>query len=922
MAEQHANQPQLGNQPPPERRPMKQAFIPDNPNQTSCIAYQPEAEGNYYISPQILNALTHFRGTPTEDPNLHLREFTDLCKFQHVQGLDQEGIRMILFPFSLKDNARLWYNSMPSNTIHTWEALSSKFLKKFFPAQKTRQMRKEIQAWQQRDGDLFFEAWGHFNDLLLKCPHHKLPQDELVQAFYEGLNDANKGVVDSGCGGVLMEKSSEEAMELFETLSEHSQQFSSRGRQGVKSKGMYEVNMNEGSPNHMVAVDRKLDMIVKAMALQNISPSQQAAPLQVCAICSQSDHTTDTCHLCSPTDQEQANYVGQYPSKNNPFSNTYNPGWRNHPNFSWSNNHNALNPQGQQRNSQQAAQPVQESKKSDIESLVRQLATQQQVFQQEMLTKQEQFMVDEKQFRIEQRQTNAKHEQAIQRLEVTVGQIAKELSGRKQGEFPAQTIPNPGGHQQLQAVTVLRSGKEIGTQETTQSEISKMRVYPPPPFPQRLVKPRTEAKSQVPPPEASTSKVSELEKVNAPPFPQRLVKPKKENKMSDIFEILRKVQINIPLLDAIKQIPSYAKFLKDCCTNKRRFQDHETVALTEEVSAVLLRKLPPKLKDPGSFTIPCRIGDHDCERSLLDLGAGVNLMPYTVYEKLGLGELQPTSITLQLADRSIKRPRGILEDVLVKVGKFILPIDFIVLDMEEGPMPSLLPLILGRPFMSTANMKICVKKGIVSMKVNGEKIKFKVFSQLPQDDFECFNACMIKEVVENVFQDHQINPLQATLTHSGTRKDKKPIVDNVTEDIMEVVKHRENPPSHPGVEKQQLKELEELRHKADKNNKLCKGRTKTNHDKYHAKKEFQVGQKVWTYKSRFRFIPGKFKYQWFGPCIITNVRPQGTLEVHSPQKKQTFMVNGHRVKPYVEANSTPRAPEPQVVDFKCTFLKE
>jgi hypothetical protein len=117
------------------------------------------------------------------------------------------------------------------------------------------------------------------NDFLLKCPHHKLPQDELVQDFYEGLNYTNKGVVDSSCGGVLMEKSSEEAMELFQTLSEHSQQFSSRGRQGVKSKGMYEVNSNGGSPNHIAIVDRKLDMIVKAMALQNISPSQQAAPI-------------------------------------------------------------------------------------------------------------------------------------------------------------------------------------------------------------------------------------------------------------------------------------------------------------------------------------------------------------------------------------------------------------------------------------------------------------------------------------------------------------------------------------------------------------------------------------------------------------------------------------------------------------------
>ena len=147
-------------------------------------------------------------------------------------------------------------------------------------------MRKEVQSFQQRDGNLFFEAWGHFNDLLLKCPHHKLPQDELVQDFYEGLNDMNKGVVDSGCGGVLMEKSSEKAMELFEQLSDHFQQFSSIMRQGVKSKGMFEVNLNGGSPNQMATMDRKLDMIVKAMALQNISPSQHAAPLLVCAICS------------------------------------------------------------------------------------------------------------------------------------------------------------------------------------------------------------------------------------------------------------------------------------------------------------------------------------------------------------------------------------------------------------------------------------------------------------------------------------------------------------------------------------------------------------------------------------------------------------------------------------------------------------
>jgi hypothetical protein len=141
------------------------------------------------------------------------------------------------------------------------------------------------------------------------------------------------------------------------------------------------------------------------------------------------------------------------------------------------------------------------------------------------------------------------------------------------------------------------------------------------------------------PTEAKTSKVSEKEKVNAPPFPQRLVKPKKEKQPLDIFKTFRKVQINIPLFDAIQQIPSYAKFLKDCCTHKRKFQAHEKVTLTKEVSAVLLRKLPPKLKDLGSFTIPCKIGDQLFDLTLLDLGASINLLPYTLYETLGLGEL-------------------------------------------------------------------------------------------------------------------------------------------------------------------------------------------------------------------------------------------------------------------------------------------
>jgi hypothetical protein len=142
-----------------------------------------------------------------------------------------------------------------------------------------------------------------------------------------------------------------------------------------------------------------------------------------------------------------------------------------------------------------------------------------------------------------------------------------------------------------------------------------------------------------------------------------------------------------------------------------------------------------------------------------------------------------------LVDRSIKRPKGILEDVLVKVGEFILPVDFIVLDMEESPMPLPLPIILGRPFMRTADTKICVKKGIVSMKVNGEKIEFKIFGalKLPQDDVECFDVCMVQDVVEKVFQVQHMDSIEASLTHGLTKEDVESEVEEVTEDIIKAV---------------------------------------------------------------------------------------------------------------------------------------
>ena len=145
-------------------------------------------------------------------------------------------------------------------------------------------------------------------------------------------------------------------------------------------------------------------------------------------------------------------------------------------------------------------------------------------------------------------------------------------------------------------------------------------------------------------------------------------------------------------------MPNYAKFLKDILSNKRKFTKNGVVNLTATCSVMIQRSLLEKMQDPGSFTIPCSIGNFEFKNTLCDSGASINLMPLSVVKRLSLGELTPTAITLQMADRTMAQPDGVLEDVLIKEGKFIFPVDFVVMDMEEDTQ---VPLLLGRPFMAT-----------------------------------------------------------------------------------------------------------------------------------------------------------------------------------------------------------------------------
>ena len=181
------------------------------------------------------------------------------------------------------------------------------------------------------------------------------------------------------------------------------------------------------------------------------------------------------------------------------------------------------------------------------------------------------------------------------------------------------------------------------------------------------------------------------------PFPQRLQKSRREEQFSKFLDIFKKIEINIPLAEVISQKPLYAKFLKEILSKKRNIAEEGIINLTATCNAIIQQKLPAKRKDPSSFAIPCSIGKYEFKKALCDSGASINLMPLSVVQRLSLGELTITVITLQMADRSMAQPEGILEDVLVKVGKFIFPVDFVIMQMEEDTH---VPLLLGRPFLA------------------------------------------------------------------------------------------------------------------------------------------------------------------------------------------------------------------------------
>lgn len=713
----------------------------------NCIVYPAAAagkEGDFELKSGFLHQLPKFHGLPSEDPNKHLKAFEFVCNSMCPRNADMQVLQLKGFPFTLEDPAKSWLFDLPNGHITSWDRMKSEFLTKYFPASKVTLMRKQITGVQQGADESFCPFYQRFKALVASCPSHGIKESNLLQYFYEGLLPLERQLLDASSGGSFVDKTPQEAWTLLDNRALNDQQFA--------------VTLNSTKKvSEAKALESKLDAV-----LAHLTIGASREPVKVCGVCSLQGHPTDQCpQLIESGEWESANAIGQ--PRYNPFSNVYNPGTRDHPNFRWSNTENATsqppNFGGQfQRPSGFVPRPQVPQTFVPNNPFMANNATHpsydkmlENLFQtQDALTRGQQSNVKD-----------------IADIKNQLGKIV-DFMGKitEVGKLPSGTIPNPNPNFESAKAVHTRSGhvlhevprKDPKKSNVVHDEEDEVIIINTKDLEKDPATSRAEASLPTTNPPIgndpnSNGSVTTNSPLVRPPFPSRFQKSKKDESDQAILEIFKKVQVNMPLIECITQVPKYAKFLKELCTTRRQTREKEVVKMSETVSAVLQRRMPPKLKDPGSFSIPCVIGDTKFDNIMLDLGASINVMPYSLYLSMDLGELKKDNVIIQLADRSNTYPKGYVEDVLVQVNHLIFPADFYIIDMEDDSHTSSIPILLGRPFMRTARTKIDVHAGALTMEFDGEVIGFNIFEAM-RYPLSKIKPCYSIDIVDSYAQHH------------------------------------------------------------------------------------------------------------------------------------------------------------------------
>ncbi|GKB47439.1 reverse transcriptase domain-containing protein [Tanacetum coccineum] len=689
---------------------------------------------NFEIKHGLLNLVQNkqFFGNDKEDPHAHIRYFNKITSTMKIPNVPNTSVKLMLFPFSLEGAARIWLEKEPPRSIETWDDLVTKFINKFFPPSKTTNLRNEITRFQQKFDETFYEAWDRFNDLLRGCPHHGFSELHQLDTFYNALNSIDQDSLNSAAGGNFLDKMPRECLKIIESKS--------KVRQSRNKAVVAKMSTSSSTPAISSDVAELKDM-VRALILDRKNQTPASAPVkaveQSCVTCG-GGHFYQNCPATNSNiyhDNIQE-YVSQaaaanfnqansgyrppmvsnqirppgFPPIQNPHSqNNFNRG--NNFNQNRGNNFNQgqiYRPPVNQPVAHQGPAPQTHGvSKTDFEryvtandAVLRNMQNQGQNLQSQMAN-------------------------LTDMLSKFVTANTASTSGS--GTLPGNTVTNP--KEDLKGITT-RSGVTIQGPKTVSHDTEVTKDTMPPAnngSTEDVQPPVVQIQSRNPNPEPNVAPVVTPIPKASIPFPSRRNDERRKEKANDqiekFYEIFRDLSFEISFTDALMLMPKFASTLKTLIGNKEKLSELARTPLNENCSAVILNKLPKKLGDPGRFLIPCEFTGITTCNALADLGASINLMPYSVWNNLSLPELTPTCMTLELADRSITKPIGIAEDVFVNVGKFQFPADFVVVDFEPDPR---VPLILGRCFLKTSHALIDVYEGEITLRVGKEAITFNL----------------------------------------------------------------------------------------------------------------------------------------------------------------------------------------------------
>ncbi|GFZ02203.1 hypothetical protein Acr_15g0008110 [Actinidia rufa] len=402
----------------------------------------------------MLQALPHFNGCESERPYTHLKDFEDACSIFQDNSCPREVLLLKLFPFTLKEKAKSWFNSLRPRSIYSWNAMEGEFLKKKFPENRTEALRRAISQFVPNSGESFFQAWERFKDLLNACPHHNFPPWHTINIFYSSLSEKLKMFVESMCAGSFPDKNPEQAFEYFDYLANLSSDWACTEPVNVNKSSLstqhvgvkYKLGMEDEVNAKLTALSRQVEALAHAKAATSFTNES----LSMCVLCDTTDHCTDVCPIVAGVKEAR----GQV-----------NVGQQNMQNFS----QNAQNFQSQQ-------QPYQAPHSYPTQNVAPQSQPMPYSAPQAPPPVPQHAQYQPPHRRNEDNETRMKVtnlEQSFINVEKHMGKVNSILeslviSQQMQGRFPAQPQQNPKPancieetHEQVQAITTLRSGKEI-----------------------------------------------------------------------------------------------------------------------------------------------------------------------------------------------------------------------------------------------------------------------------------------------------------------------------------------------------------------------------------------------------------------------------------------------------------------------------